>query len=430
MPKKLSCKYLQNDKDGHLYCAFTVGDNEGLSTCRSFIDVPRIETLLPKEEKEEQKSYLDAIREKVREEHATLALGAGISIPAGLPGWCGLISRLFGYALQFSRYSLEEGIESKKQIQKSRVESALIKGGLTMFEGGNVLEAGQYVIQMLESALGYKIGEEMLKEPISAIIHEGRRAYDLNGAKRCKIDRTKISQAKKDSLRAVAYLLQAKNGFRRAITYNYDTLVEECLIDLFKIDPRRIISHPGGWSTILHEEKIEDQIDIFHVHGCVLRREYQGIDKYARLRESKRIILSEDSYYNAEQQETYNWMNSIQSYYLNRDTCVFVGFSADDYNFRRILRQMGKGDQIHKDKPKHYLILTVDDLVKDIWHNVCRSYLSEKDKGTIDTAEICAQVRFLLYEQLKAKRKYWKRYNFFPIWVTVPDIPKTLLSII
>lgn len=427
MPKKLRCKFLQQDKDKCLQCAFTEREpGKSPNSCNNFIEVPTINTLLSEKEKAEHNSYLEEIKNKVKEKQATLVLGAGISKPAGLPGWFELISQLFGYAMQISRYTSDSPIDSSQQAHQIALESDLINGKLTIFESGNVLEAGQYITQMLESSLGNKRGEEMLKETISFIIHKGHRAFDLDGAKRSSIDRLKRSQAKKDSLRAVAYLLQTKNGFRRAITYNYDTLVEDCLIDLFKIESNQVISHPGEWNTIMQEE-ISDPINIYHVHGCLPRREYQNDPKFLGLKESKRIILSEDSYYRAEQHESYNWMNSIQSYYLNRDTCVFVGFSADDYNFRRILRQLGMDNQSQKGTPKHYLILTIDDLVKELWHNVCRNNLGVKN---IKSKEIYTQVILLLQKQLEIKREYWKRYNFFPIWVTVKDIPKTLLSVV
>ena len=427
MPRKLNCKYLKIDQDQCPQCIFTEKEpGKSPNSCRAFIEVPTIKKLLEPGEWTKQESYLKEIKEQVKKDQATLALGAGISIPAQLPGWCGLITQLFGYALQFSRYTEKPNIAFSHQKQQCRLENELIKGNLTMFEGGNVLEAGQYISLLLERSVRNNLGEELLKEPISAIIHNGLRASDLEGAKQCKCSQAKRLQAKKDSLRAVSYLLQTENGFRRALTYNYDTLVEDCLIDLFQVKPARIISHPGEWCSVT-QEGISDPINIFHVHGCVLRKEYQNDHRYSNLKESKRIILSEDSYYNAERQEIYNWMNSIQSYFLNRDTCVFVGFSADDYNFRRILRQMGNDGLPQKVRPKHYLVLTIDDLIRDLWHNVCRNNLGAEN---INSEGIRAQVLLLFRKQLKMKAAYWKRYNFFPIWVTIQDIPDILLSLV
>lgn len=422
MPKELKCNYIPDVKGECHYCAFDEVKNKGVGSCHFFIDVPTIDELLIEQIKAKQIVYLEEIKEKVKKEQATLALGAGISIPSGLPGWCGLISQLFGYAMQFSRYTSKEETEPSQQNQQNRLESELIKGNLTMFEGGNVLETGQYISEILKRSLGKKMGDEMLKELISSIIHKGMRACELEGTLRCSTNQEKREQAEKDSLRAVAYLLQAHDGFRRAITYNYDTLVEECLIYIYQVKPIQILSHPGKWSNFM-KERIPDSIDIFHVHGCVPRREYEKEPDYRMLKESERVILSEDSYYSVEQLETYNWMNSIQSYYLNRDTCVFVGFSADDYNFRRILRQMGEDNN----RPRHFLVLTVDDLVKDIWQNVCRNNLGAKDVGA---TEIRQQVLRLLNYELETKRYYWERKNIIPIWVTVQDIPKTLLSMI
>ena len=76
--------------------------------------------------------------------------------------------------------------------------------------------------------------------------------------------------------------------------------------------------------------------------------------------------------------------------------------------------------------PRHYLILTINELVKDIWMSICRSHLS---KGT--TAEnIRRDTLMLLRKLLYMKENYWARYGFYPIWVSVDDIPETLLSLI
>ena len=119
-------------------------------------------------------------------------------------------------------------------------------------------------------------------------------------------------------------------------------------------------------------------------------------------------------------QGAYNWFNTIQSYYLNNSTCVFVGFSGDDYNFRRILRQLGHGNA-----RGHYLVVMIDDLYKDIYKNTCQYFASSKSSD-----EIAHMAKLLLDRILESKDKYWREYRFYPIWVTIEDIPKALVSLL
>ena len=104
----------------------------------------------------------------------------------------------------------------------------------------------------------------------------------------------------------------------------------------------------------------------------------------------------------------------------------FVGFSADDYNFRRILRQLGDPNAQRANRPKHYLILTIDELVKDTWVSICRSHVP---RGTTPE-DVRSDTLVLLQKILHMKENYWMRYGFYPIWVSINDIPQTLLSLL
>ena len=440
-PESLNCKCLVQNLNGNCHCGFTGDDwKEFKAGCGSCIDVPLVKDLLG-QQIEVQEKYLQEIRQQMKSGQTALALGAGISIPMKMPTWQGLVSQMAGHAMKYYDYKNhwdKSDVEGIDRVRLSKLEQELISKELTLFSGINVLESGQYIAQTLGKPGQRKSGEELIKEIISVIVEGSTKPQDFlkkwesenpnqsSGALDQEGKEEKfLALAHSESLCAATYLLRAKYGFRCALTYNFDTLVEEYLIKLFQVSPERIVSHPGEWSAKC-TKKSQDPIHIFHVHGCIPRKESRQDPDLEFLRESRSIILSEDSYYDTERYEAYNWQNSIQSYYLNRNSCVFVGFSADDYNFRRILRQMD-APGVHKaNRPKHYLILTVNDLVKDIWMSICRSHLP---KGTT-SENIRDDTLILLRKLLRMKENYWARYGFYPVWVSVNDIPETLLSLV
>lgn len=408
----IRCPFRSFDSEGKARCLLPdTYLKEHLNGCPSCVDLPPVELLLDQEAKDNRRKYWDEIRKALSEDRATLALGAGISIPMGMPNWLGLISQMAGYAQQLS----------------GRVEPDLVSGRMTLFHGVNVLESGQYIEHALRHTAGKMSVQDLLKNILSTIINQSLSPAQWIEEKWKRDHRLlddpriyPLLAAEHNSLCAAAYLLCAGHGFRRALTYNFDTLVQEYLIEIFGVTPNRIFTHPGEWSNF-SRKGVLDPIDIFHVHGCIPRSVSSNIPSCAFPKESDQVVLTESSYYNTEQSGAYNWQNSIQSYYLNRDSCVFVGFSADDYNFRRILRQMEK-----EKHPKHYLILTIDNVAQETWATVCRRRLF----SNATTEQIQQKVLCLLKMQLDMKVEYWNRYNFYPIWVTVDDIPRFLLSLL
>lgn len=427
--QELKCSQLHCNVEKGWFCGFTGEEwKKGSSGCYSCVEIPSVENLLTPGQKEDQFQYCEEVRTALKAGQATMVLGAGISIPMGMPNWQGLVAQMSGLALQYQIYKQTSQEDREKNLRLVQLVQDMVSKKLSIFNGINVLESGQYIAQTLGIAEDKAQREEQLKEVLSVLIRDSKKAETYLAEWLQKKgpasggDHTDMAQD--NSLCAVTYLLQANQGFRRALTYNFDTLVEEYLIGLFGVSSKRVFSHPGRWSTQAGMET-KDPIHIFHVHGCVPRPEYKSDSRFAGLQESEHIILSEDSYYDTERYEVYNWQNSIQSFYLNRDNCVFVGFSADDYNFRRILRQIGIPGHGKGKRRKHYLILTIDDLVRDIWISVCRKRFKESNANL---KELRRDTITLLTQILKMKAQYWNRYEFYPIWVIVQDIPKVLLS--
>lgn len=436
-----TCKYLQKDeKAGYYVCNFLcepkANKNEGNRGCSSCITVPSVMNFLSDSVQSTQTRYKEEVRSELRKGRATFVLGAGVSIPAGMPNWVGLLSQLSGYAIQYREYINYDKADPAKSKKILHLAQELILNRIEILDGVNVLEAGEYVSMLLEPPIekGYsaRIRDDLLKSALSSIVAKSKKPEELLTGWQQKHpgqdpkaagDAAHKEIAGVNTLLAVAYLLQAKNGFHRAITYNYDTLVQECLISVFGVDESRILTHSEGW---IYSDKTSDGvIDLFHVHGC-LPRPGRGHPTAAFPKESRRVILSEESYYEMERYGAYDWANSIQSYYLNRDSCVFVGFSAEDYNFRRILRQLGNEKEKNDGKsPKHYLVLTIDQIVKDTYSSVCHNQIKH---GNANPGKVQEETILLLEQELAMKEAYWKKHNFYPIWVTVNDIPTTLLS--
>lgn len=420
--KCLMCEFLQADAAGSYHCQFT-GESwrKYPNGCQSCVNIPPTEQLLNSNQQDKREQFQKEIRQNLKAGRATLVLGAGISVPMKMPDWLGLVSRMSGHALLYRTYKQPDSSNADREYQLA-LEKDLSSGKLKLFNGVNVLESGQYIAQILEASAKERAENGLIKGVISDIIedsippetflreHSGFSPEDI---------------AKDNTLCAVAYLLQADGGFRRALTYNFDTLVQEYLISVFGVPPERVITYSECWNQDL-ENVSSDPIRLFHVHGCIPRYENQKCPNSAFPKESGRIILSEDSYYDTERYEAYNWQNSIQSFCLNRDSCVFVGFSADDYNFRRILRQMGDHRSRESALPKHYLIFAIDQLVRDTWAVVCRHYLS----FDVTPEKVRRDALILLSLQLEMKANYWKRYGFHPIWITIQDIPEFLLSLL
>ena len=357
------------------------------------------------------------VREAVQKNRATLILGAGSSASAGIPGWDSLLSQILGYAMQYSALKKEPGA-GVRPLEEVWLEQELILNNLNVFLSSNYLEAGQYMKQLLEST-DPKLAEEHIKTIIACIIEQAKTPEQFLSEKAPERRAEELDEkclrrlAETETLPAVAYLLKKT---RRAITYDYHTLIQDYLIDVFQVKDYEIVTHPGYWND--YDEP--DKIQVFHVHGFIPHREKMNCQAYPK--EAEKLILSEDSYKTMEQVEEYNWANSVQSYYLNRDHCIFIGFSGDDYNFRRMIRQIGCAPN----RPEHYLFFAADKLIRNLFQTV---YDYRKKTGT-GLEEIYRDALCLIDNILKRKQEYWEGYNIIPIWTTVEKIPQQLISLV
>lgn len=452
--EKITCKKWACGEDGAFRCIQT---DKLFCGCRSSIEYPPgISSILNDRQKREREEAIADIKKSIQGRQVALVLGAGISHSSRMPSWNQLISQMMGYAIQYDQLNHEGSgvIKTASEEERKRLlelTHSLVNGDMSLLGKVNTLESAEYVAQLFDTAAagsglrrsleGRAIGS-MVRRIVDQSMTPEKLLLDSRTGLQDQIKELKkgcphisVSEmakkiglkevARKNAMFAVSYLLSRDDGIRQAMTYNYDPLVQEHLMDLHGVESEKLITHPGMWGQ---GDFGPDVREIFHVHGFVPgERHLAKNDNRVFPGESGPIILSEDSYYRIEQEEAYNWSSSIQSYFLNRYQCLFVGFSADDYNFRRILRQIGEDKTSHR----HYLILSVRKWIGDTYEDVCRARLKGRGKASGDEKNLISKDAILLLQYiLECRAIYWKRFNIYPIWVTVDEIPQLLTDLL
>ena len=461
----LKCAKWSRQDDGLYICSQNQKDACG---CLSDIDIMSVNIILTNEQKNDRQKYIDIIKKCINEKMLALITGAGVSKPAGMPLWNDLISQMMGYAIQYN-FMKEKHLITKKNTffdNLNYIANQLIKGDLKILSKVNPLESAEYIAQFLDDESFIdgkrdKLPDISIKTMIRHIIDHSFRPIELlmrefkdrNLCINLSSELTEYNEkdfiasvrekyqnnwskiASLNTMFAVSYLMYNEKGIRQIMTYNFEPLVQEHLLDLYGLSPQKILTHPGKFGTKAWDT--EDGLrEIYHVHGFVPgKRHIERENSYIFPAESDYIILSEDSYYKVENNEAYNWSSSIQSYFLNKYNCLFVGFSADDYNFRRILRQTRLVESNSKynsnNTKKHFLIMSIDGWLGNIYEDMCRmSIKSDKKIGRDALNEISEKTIILTQQILKCREEYWKRFNIFPIWVTTKEIPELLTSFI
>ncbi len=420
--------------------------------CWSHISYPTVDMILAADQLSVRKQYILEIQNSIKGKNAALVLGAGVSVPSNMPTWGKLISQMMGHAIQYEHTiaSLYGKVDDEQHHRTMQLTKEMIEAKLELLTNVNALESAEYVAQYFDDGNNYgvrdQVPEASMKAMVYRMINESLTPEEL--LRKCctpaeadsyiaASDETTYKEiGALSTMFAVAYLLSAKKGIRKAMTYNYDPLVQEHMLSLYKVSGKNIISHPGKWN-MSKASPSDSTREFFHVHGFVAGQRHLKLNScQVYPNDSGPLVLSEDSYYRIEQEEAYNWSSSVQSYFLNKFNCIFVGFSAEDYNFRRILRQIGNKDSDLR--KNHYLILTIDDWIKKTYEDVC-SYHVNKMKKALAAGEpvnpnmiedIQKDTVLLLQHILRCRERYWKRFHIFPVWVTISEIPNVLVNLL
>ena len=138
-----------------------------------------------------------------------------------------------------------------------------------------------------------------------------------------------------DLIKTICNLIINQKNLRSVITYNYDTLLEDCI--------KKTGKH--CFSVYKNNRDESNSFPVYHVHGIVFpERENSSVED---------IVLTEDDYHRV-YSEVFDWSNVEQLHALTRCTCLFIGLSMNDPNLRRLLEvaQRDSGKSV-----RHYVFL-------------------------------------------------------------------------
>lgn len=391
---------------------------------------------------------LHNLKGQIASERVTWILGAGVSKSAGVPLWSecllGMWSRILLLKSDHHSSAFQEALNSLKGQTASpdvfieKVRQAIEgKRKSSILSGVNTLEAAEYIQNYITEALKtYSFYSDELRDlSYASLVRDSLKPKGT--------PENIFNHLKEQSLGLLArYFTERSLCGKRTfvISYNFDNLLEFALEKNGLEQKYCHIKRPGVQNT----SDCDSGVHIYHPHGAV------SVIPTSFSKESKRLILTESSYERLEQ-KVYLWENSIQANALQNTSCIFLGFSGEDYNFRRILKNMEYDSQVPK-RRQHYLFLSIESLVKNIFSdevnkrllgNISRTekerseYLNNISKQQFDAAlsEILADPdmfyeRMLIIKKLYAQSLYWKHYNIIPIWTTRQELPEMLKQII
>ena len=211
-------------------------------------------------------------------------------------------------------------------------------------------------------------------------------------------------------------------AFKHIVNYNYDTLLERCLKDqdykqaLCSKNIGRELHFAPEMKVIISPEEnasfegYEDQPEIrrlYHVHGCL---EKNGTPNP--------VIFSESSYDDLSKKH-YQWCNQVQAELCLRFPLLFVGFSGNDPNFRRLLKEMSLG---HSKRKESFLFMRLSD-VREIIQLKPTSNSQPQNKDTWINEAVDMLLESIEY--------YYKQtYNICVLWYQdYEEIAQTLLEL-
>lgn len=147
-----------------------------------------------------------------------------------------------------------------------------------------------------------------------------------------------------DLIKTICNLIINQKNLRSVITYNYDTLLEDCL--------KKAGKH--CFSVYKNNRDESNSFPVYHVHGIVFsERGNSSVED---------IVLTEYDYHRVFS-EVFDWSNVEQLHALTRCTCFFIGLSLNDPNLRRLL-EIAQRDS--SKSVRHYVFLERKSAYEDI----------------------------------------------------------------
>lgn len=395
---------------------------------------------------EEMELRLSHIEKQLSEKKgATLILGAGVSQSMGLPSWNTLVARAT-FLLSNTKDSANMWKIYGPSCARDEKRPTFPEEVLNVFEGTDILETAAYldILAPVQKAGGSLFSILRTSNRLLAERYKGLIRYCLFPEGDFSVDSYLINNSNPQSNTLIETAKLAAHYFsscrkdtttfrnnRSVITYNFDNLFESllentCFLSWLPGELRDIKVFP------LYDQKVpervpdgEKHLHIYHPHGYLDLCHSSGD-------ESKSIVLSEESFYELERRN-YNWVNFLLARALHDDLCLFIGFSGNDYNFRRIIKNIddfNNASSMKADDFQHFLIVTVDELVTQVLKMYSLKGKAEDDLlSHNDIRVINDDVKHRILNYLKLKEFYWRRKGFLPIWATIKDVPHIIAGL-
>ena len=333
-------------------------------------------------------------------------LGAGISCaqPFSLPNWTELVKRV---SLNYFYCTYPVGSDCDYESFYKSFEND------ELFYNSDLYELAQYIENRLKADKSVSDDSDIKDRKMYTLVKNAL----YNGKEQ------DVSVGFEDSyLYQLASILKS-NGVNRVITYNYD----DCFEYAYNFNSKNR-AEPVYTDDMLRRKYDESgQCYVYHVHGFIPYYTKQDLNAYEKnlSDEELKLILSEDSYSEIAH-SSYKWRNTVQVDTLLRYRCIFLGFSATDKNFKRLINLLywheEKGSDEFttedEDKNRHYIFLTIGNYIKQIFG---KNALTEDFTKDITVAMAETKARFLL-QTLKDKKKYLAQVRLTPVWTTAGDI--------
>lgn len=345
-------------------------------------------------------------------------LGAGVSISCGLPDWSKLLAMISGKLM--NSYSKPLALKNKwlkimsETIQKTpkndefidKLKGAAQGDATSIYRGMDLLELAEYIRTMVKEQLQTGDDEALIDEALCDYI---RDCYNVQWE-----SEDKIKGYDNSTLYAVIEVMK-KRKIYRAITYNYDDLLEISL----KRDGNKAESIVPGDQREFDED--DNIYKIYHCHGLVPVKNPDG----RKLVNSSKIILTETSYYN-EESSSYSLSNVLQAYSMNYCNLLYIGFSGADYTFRRIVRGINRDEN----KIKHYIFFCIDDIINMIYEGTDKKQTREDFIRLLRERETEFDYeRLMINQMVVSKTLYWEEKGMNVIWSTWEELPQVLMRL-
>ena len=222
----------------------------------------------------------------------SLLVGAGSTMAAGGPSWYGLINRLW----------LDE---LRGRYRYPRLSDADAVSELGSVIGDSVLIQARLLKRLAGPGFIDKVREGTYRgvQPDSETPRQVAR---------------------------LALALHRQSRLRHLITFNYDSLIEDA------INAEGVAAH-----AVYRETRTSGTgIPVQHVHGY-LPRPPQPITP----EEAASVVFDEETYHSRFNRPEH-WTNRVMLSALKESCCVFIGFSMNDPNVRRLMEQAREADQV------------------------------------------------------------------------------------